>query len=263
MGWTPGSQCWAEFLTSPVTLGKDPPPPFWVSLSSSLNKGGEVTLYKIPSSCKIQHFCNSVHWLIHALLSTAVRLTKIPLATCSTATQASFCRPPQSVVTTEINPNAPKDVNGSWVLLHLWSQQCEMYNKIVYRSFVDTWLKKKKSLLLNIKRPICLVLNQICLESVAVETPVSFMTVGCLHWHMRWRETRVFYRDILYSTGGAGGGRGKLPLALTRQWTHHPAWPRNRNWTLNIAHQPLLHDHLRLRLSCSQESQNRGCLFNV
>lgn len=40
--------------------------------------------------------------------------------------------------------------------------------------------KKKKSLLLNIKRPICLVLHQIGLESVAIETPVSVTMVSCL-----------------------------------------------------------------------------------
>lgn len=40
--------------------------------------------------------------------------------------------------------------------------------------------KKKKILLLNIKRPICLVLNSISLEPAASETLVPVVTEGCL-----------------------------------------------------------------------------------
>lgn len=52
--------------------------------------------------------------------------------------------------------------------------------KCITRLSTDLLLTRgKKNLLLSIKRPICLVLNQIGLESAAFETGAPVITVGC------------------------------------------------------------------------------------
>lgn len=92
---------------------------------------------------------------------------------------------------------------------------------------------KKITLLLNIKRPICLVLNHMGLEPAAFETLVPVMTVGCLlHTHTHRRGTWILYSYPLSHQGSRGAGE----VALGTDQTMNSSFCLARNQNLSIKH---------------------------